>query len=162
MKINWFFFSILAIIFLLIKFTLFSEFKIAGNTPDLLLAFSIYLAIKSDAFQAMTAGLILGLIKDSTTCEKFGMFTFIFFLTSFIIIKFKKEVLIDHYLVLILALLFFSFQCNFIHSIIIYFSYKIELFTNSIWCAFYTTISFPLVILLGNLSLVKVQRRKLR
>ena len=127
MKLKWYVFFITTLILLAFKLLLCNKFEIMGSIPDLLFILSIYIALRGKLYQAALAGFFLGFMRDVTTCEQFGFFSFLFCSTNVLFFKLRQEMFIEHPLVPIGTIFLACFLTNFFHICLISLLYKASL-----------------------------------
>ena len=158
MTLRWPIFLMLVPILLVCKLEFFWRFslEIKGCRPDLLLTLAIYTALFGKPRQAIVAGWFLGLVYDIASGEKYGFFAGLFCLSNGLIIRFRQEIMIEHPLVIAMIIFLLSLQLNFSHALLLSWLYGAELFDKSFYCALYTTLFSPfLIVLFKKINVVK-------
>ena len=88
----------LAVIFLigLLQATILDSFKFFWVKPDLLLVSAVIASLYFNLRWAMAAACLAGLLKDITGVGAFGIYTLLFPLWSFLIIRLSKQISLEH------------------------------------------------------------------
>lgn len=130
------------------------------NSPDLFFILSIYLALFVREKEAILGACFLGMMKDLSSCELCGLFTFFFLLTTIMVVKIRKEIILNE-LIQIIIVFFFALQNNILHSSFVYFRYGVDIFEQSFICSLYTACTSPFLIFFFNKTSLVVKCKKL-
>lgn len=156
MKLQWLLFFLIAILLIVVEFLLFANLEIIGTRPDLTLILAIYITLSVESKEALVASWLLGILRDTTSGEYFGMFAICYMVAAILTIKFKEGLFIDKFIVPTIFVFALAFQCNLFHVMTIFVLYGTNFFVNALLCTLYTTILTPvLIFLLEKIKLIQ-------
>ncbi len=140
---KWIYLIPISILLLWAKISFFSYFPIGGCRPDLILILCVYISLASRPTEALSKSWYLGLLQDIASCEIIGLFSFIYTAICFFILRFKKEIMLDNFIIISILLFFISLLGNLMHAGVISIVYGVDVLNNFFPAALYTSMLTP-------------------
>ncbi len=141
----WYVFVFTSLLFVQLKLFAFASLP---YRPDFLIILSVYITMHGKPKHAIAGSWFLGMLQDIYSCERFGIFAILFTFLSFLLLRFKEEILLENTLFISIMVFVLSLQCNFLHSCIIFLLYDVEIFQNFFFTALYSFFAAPIVLTL--------------
>jgi len=115
--------------------------------PDFLIILCVYVIVYNNNERSIVIqAWLIGLLKDSMTSDPFGLHSLLFTTLSYIMLKLKYTIHLTNTFVLIVLVVFYTFQYHLLHSMIIYVVCYVDLADNVLKSVTYTAFITPIII----------------